>query len=44
MEIKFDRNSVCMGDDIESHAVSFDINEEEKSLRFLIQLNFLQNT
>jgi len=38
MEIKFDRNSACMGDDIESHAVSFDINEEmsiEEFIKFL---------
>jgi len=35
MEIKFDRDSVCMGDDIESHAVSFDINEEMSIEEFI---------
>ena len=28
VEIKFDRDSVCMGDDVESHAVSFEIDEK----------------
>ena len=35
MEIKFDRDSVCMGDDIESHAISFDINEEMSIEEFI---------
>ena len=28
VKIKFDRDSVCLGDDIDSHNVSFDVDEE----------------
>ena len=28
VEIKFDRDSVCLGDDINSHEISFDVDEK----------------
>jgi len=43
IKIKFDRDSVCMADDIESHAVSFDVDENISIDDFISILYSKQN-